>query len=444
MKLAQVCGSFATAALLTTSWAGAQPAEGAAPPELGAPPAEGAPAPPAGDPTPSPPAEPLPPPAPPAADPSPPLATPPVAPLAPAPSKLDATLEKLDLSGDLRLRQELDTNRETSSGQSQKLRQRPRLRLRLNLAFKANDEIEMVARLTTGAPDDVPSPYQTFGDANQKFAFYLDRAYMKYAPSWAPGLALTAGKLPHPFLSSAIYPELIQDADVQPSGATLTYELPDGQVKPYVGVAHYLLLEQNTPANADVTLTAGQVGAKLDASGIAATAAVAGYLYRSPTADGATTLVAQNRGNASEDRDGDGTADHFVSRFRIVHAFADVGMRDGLAPVLSGGAFTNLGADDDATGWFAGAAVGKGKKAGEVRGYAQYQHVARDSVYSPYVQDDFLLATGFKGVVGGVKVMLYDWLDLHGWALLASRDRNSDGSPGGWQHRYRLDLTGSF
>lgn len=441
MKLAPFLGTLAAAAaVLGSGSAAAQPAEGAAQPEA-APPAveEAPPAPPAvAEPAAAQaaPAEP----APPALNPSP-----------PAPggagtraAKLDATLQKLDLSGDLRLRQELDTKRETSGGASQDLRQRPRFRLRLGLAFKASEEIEMIARLTTGAPDDPASPYQTFGDANQKVAFYLDRAYMKYAPAWAPGLALAAGKLPHPFLSSAIYPELVQDADVQPSGATLTYELPDGQVKPYLGVAHYLLLEQNTPADADITLTAGQVGAKIDASEVAATAAVAGYLYRSPTADGAAALVAQNRGNASEDRDGDGTADHFVSRFRILHAFADVGLKDGVAPLLSGGAFTNLGADDEATGWFIGAAAGKGKKAGEVRGYAQYQHVARDSVYSPYVQDDFLLATGFRGVVAGVKVMLYDWLDLHAWALLASRDRNADGSRGAWQHRYRLDLTGSF
>lgn len=353
---------------------------------------------------------------------------------------------RLKLSGDLRLRSELDTKRQTEQGEELPLRFRPRVRFRLALDVPLDDEFHAGARLTTGDPDNPRSANQTLGEANQKFTISLDRVFMKYTPEWAGGMSVTAGKFGHPFLSTPIYDELLLDGDVQPGGAALTYATPPiDDVAFFLGVAHYLMLEQDAPENADVTWTAGQLGMRWEATRrLMFLAAVEAHFFRNPTADGATQFIEQNRGNRLLDIDGDGQGDHFESDFRLLQAFADLTYTRDLYPTLAGGYFRNLGADRDQSGWFAGASIGRGKQQYGGKLFVQVQHVGREAVFTPVSQTDFLVASGFFGVLTGFSFLPTDFLEFKLSALLARRDELDSGERGRMQQRYRADLTAKF
>ena len=63
------------------------------------------------------------------------------------------------------------------------------------------------------------------------------------------------------------------------------------------------------------------------------------------------------------------------------------------------------------------------KDKGDWRIYYQYQLVEQDAVFTPVVQDEFILATNFKGHVFGAKYQLTKQIQLHTWALVAQRDQ---------------------
>ncbi len=359
-----------------------------------------------------------------------------------APAQEDS---RLKFSGDLRTRAELERNRESAAGDDVPVRFRPRIRFRLALDIELDDEFVAGARLVSGDPSDPHSVHQTLGERNESFAISLDRAFLEYTPDWAGGMRVTAGKFGHPFLSAPIYEELVLDKDVQPSGAALTYATPSfGEVALFLGVAHYLMLEQNAPEDADVTWTAGQLGLRWSSGRLVAIAAVEAHFFRNPTADGTTAFVAQSRGNRMLDVDGDGVDDHFESDFRIIQTFADITYARHLHPTLSGGVFENLGADRESTGWFAGASLGRGKGQYGGKLFFQVQRVQREAVFTPVSQDDFPIASGFLGIVTGVKFLPTDFLELQLWTLMASRDELPSGERGRLQQRYRADLTAKF
>ncbi len=277
------------------------------------------------------------------------MATPAIA--AAPPSALDATLAALDLSGDLRLREELDLNRENSSGDDQLFRQRPRVRFRIGAKLQVAEELRVVARLVTGSVSDAKSSHQTLGIANAGLMVSFDRVYLSYTPAWAPGLSFAAGKQPSPLVSSGVYGELVHDGDVQPSGFTARYTSPAfGPVTVFGAVGEYILLEQSKVA--DVHATVGQLGARFAlGTGTSLTAAAEVHAYWDPSAAGATALVAQSRGQATVDDDGDGQADRYASDFTLVQSFVTVkASKLPLPVVVSAGVLSNIDADEDGTG----------------------------------------------------------------------------------------------
>ena len=112
-------------------------------------------------------------------------------------------------------------------------------------------------------------------------------------------------------MENPVYGELVWDADVQPEGLATAYRIPGGDLFSDVTVraGQYVLLEQNNAQDAYASV--GQVSSTFDLGPLfRSQAAVAYYYYSDATPDGSTALLADNGGNATLDRNGDGKADY--------------------------------------------------------------------------------------------------------------------------------------
>lgn len=355
-------------------------------------------------------------------------------------------LERLHLSGDMRLRHE-----SSFSLDDQKDRHRERLRLRAGFTYDVTDEIVIGARARTGDPGDPNSPYVDLGDGFDSFDVALDSAFLTYQPRWTGGRGWgSAGKFVQPLYRNPIYGELVWDADVNPEGLAFRYEALDesdaGKLSFFGG--EYVVLEDSQTD--DVYATALQASGNARISSFAKLDLAVGYFYYTDaTPDGSQALLADNAGNAVVDRDGDGVADDFLSDFGIVNPIAAVTMNGPVIPLqlqlqVAGEYINNLrarGPKDQ--GWAAGAAVDSGRW----RLSYQWQVVEQDAVFSAFAQDDFLLQTNFRGHVFGTKIRFLDHFDLHLWALVSARDGTSPGTATDSdrdQWRVRSDLSVAF
>ncbi len=130
-------------------------------------------------------------------------------------------LDKVQWSGDLRLRHETQ-RREPAVDRS-----RERFRLRFGFVANPIDPLEVGVRLSTGASGDPVSTNQSFTATFDKKAIFVDQAYGKYTP-WKrgsgtlSGLSLIGGKMENPFV---IFPEgIVWDHDVTPEGVAMQWK----------------------------------------------------------------------------------------------------------------------------------------------------------------------------------------------------------------------------
>jgi succinate dehydrogenase flavin-adding protein (antitoxin of CptAB toxin-antitoxin module) len=352
--------------------------------------------------------------------------------------------DKFKMSGDFRLRGEFDTNRDGDRPD----RFRERIRFRAAAKYQVNPYLTVRSRLATGNPDDPNSPHQTLGTLFNRSPINIDWAYVqfRYEHLWING-----GKFPHPFKTPGVYSELVWDADVQPEGIAAGYTLRVGDNLKILAIgAEYILREQGN--DGDATLGAGQVALNLAQKPIAVTVAGGIYKYFKLDAEdigaaGLAGIVAgDNAGNAVIDTDADGNLE-FESDFTILDTFINLTYNAEISGksrpiVLSAQFFTNLDANiDKDKGFAAGIRLGNTKSKGDFKLYYNFQLVEQDSVFSAFVQDDFLAATNFQGHLFGVTYRLLDRTDLNLWGLLSKRDEPEGDES---QTRLRADLNLSF
>lgn len=92
---------------------------------------------------------------------------------------------------------------------------------------------------------DFRSENVTLGDYFSPKGIYLDAAYLRWNPEFAPSFRLTAGKFANPFLSKYFEDRLVWDRDIQPEGLALQYRfdfLPEALWTEMV--AGYFLLDE--------------------------------------------------------------------------------------------------------------------------------------------------------------------------------------------------------
>ncbi|MBI4209799.1 MAG: putative porin [Deltaproteobacteria bacterium] len=350
---------------------------------------------------------------------------------------------KLSISGDFRGRLENDFNRDATTD----TRTRGRIRFRLGLDFPVNDDVTVGARFATGPLADPNSPHATFTGAFDRPNFSLDRAFVRWIPSFFEEMTLWLGKFGHPFATPVVYPELVWDQDVQPEGGAVGFTFRDLGIVKKLNVVNgsYILLEQDPGSEA--WMNGSQVATTFQfASKLELTAATGFYYYSNVNAGapGADAIVRNdNGGNTAMDNDGDGTADSFVSGFRILDSFMDAAYTGLPMPLAFQAQYLhNFGANAARNDGYAfGIAYGQLKKQWDWRAYYQYQRVQQDAVFSPFSQDDFLRQTNFKGHLLGIALAVYKNVDLHAWGLIDELDS----APGGNQQvRSRVDLNVKF
>ncbi len=326
--------------------------------------------------------------------------------------------KRYSFGGDFRLRQEASLDQEGKPD-----RYRLRVRMRMGARWQVDDEVEVGTRLVTGDSGDPRSPHSTFGDGFDGLEVSLDRAYATYRPVALPSFWVTGGKFSHPLRRNPVYGELVWDGDIQPEGIALGQSV--GSVD--LALGHFALLESSKADDAWVTFL--QAATETDLSEETRGRLSASYTF----VNDAAAALGDNRGNALAGGD-------FVSSFGVLDVIGDLTLRSGVQPwTLAAEWIENLRASEDERGWALGAAWGSQSEPGDWRLAYQLQSIQRDAVFSPLVQDDFLLATDHKSHLVSVERKLSRAVQLRLWSLISKPE-----SGGSEEWRVRLDLNIRF
>jgi len=156
--------------------------------------------------------------------------------------------ERVQLSGDLRLRYEGLYNREqrqtNGSATSVPTRDQYRIRARVFVDGKISDEVSAHFMLSTNADAnrEATTTNQSFtNDFNDK-DISLHRAYGTYKPKWLEGLELTAGKFNNTFLHT----DIMWDPDVSQEGIYERYQYQGWKTfQPFVHLGQMVVAEQD-------------------------------------------------------------------------------------------------------------------------------------------------------------------------------------------------------
>jgi hypothetical protein len=145
---------------------------------------------------------------------------------------------------------------------TQEDRDRLRVRARFGVTGKINDWLTGGIRITTGVGTDRVSTSQTLGTDFNKWAVYIDQAYLRADPTdW---LDFVAGRFANPFFHT----EMIWADSLNFDGAALTLKWPKREwttFQPFATVGWFPIRADNPPSSTR-TLTGGQIGFQWDAS----------------------------------------------------------------------------------------------------------------------------------------------------------------------------------
>lgn len=360
----------------------------------------------------------------------------------PATNRWERVLESLEISGDLRFRHESSVKLDQSRDRHREL-----VRVRLGATYELQPWLSVGARLTTGARTDPNSANVTLGNGFDSFEVSLDRAFAKLTPTPVPGAWLMAGKFAHPFVANPVYPSVLWDTDVSPEGVAAGYEWKGEGFLRAAGLTggQYLLLEQSGAS--DTSLSVAQLSTSFAlCDRLGARTAVGYYHYGSTQPDGSRALVSDNQGNATLDRDGDGTPDAYASRFGVVNSVAVVTSEVASVPiVLSGEWIANVRTGDRKQGWVCGAALGSAKDPGDWQVYYQWQVVEEDALFAAVANNDFVLGTNYRGHVFGAKACVAQDVVCHVYAFATHREHrgtslSTNSESAQWRLRFDLEF----
>jgi len=151
------------------------------------------------------------------------------------------------------------------TGSTQDERDRLRLRARLAINAKVADTVTAGLRLATGSASDRVSTNQTLGQNFNRYAFMLDRAFIKLDPTeWA---SLSAGRIANPWFST----DLVWSDNLNFEGVSAGFKLPAQWVPanaswaPYATVGYFPVREAAT-ARHGRAIVGAQIGVQWEAS----------------------------------------------------------------------------------------------------------------------------------------------------------------------------------
>lgn len=314
---------------------------------------------------------------------------------------------------DIKLKADMRYRYEHSDIEDSRNKNRQRVRARIGLEGKANDEVTLGFRLSTGA--DANSGNQTLGDQWDDKEIYLDLAYINYAPVAVDGLDVTLGKFKYPWYVAT---DLLWDGDVNPEGIAATYETKVGETKLF-GTTGYMLLTDQSTDSTDWDMAAFQIGAEQKLSeNVKLTLASSVFAYQN------SVEVA-------------GTPEDYT----VVQGTAALGVKK-LLPVpvkFYIDAVTNTEADTDENGYYVGIKFGDAKK-GKWEIKYDYRNMEENAAPTILVDSDFAGGgTGVKGSRFKAKYNLGKNFQL-GSTYIIGQDMISDRD----QNTFLFDLIAKF
>jgi hypothetical protein len=179
--------------------------------------------------------------------------------------------DNIKFKGDLRLRYQYDKQYGDAS-EKDAARHRERIRFRVGFETEVNERLAAAVRLAGGSADP-RSTNQSLGDFFSSKGFYLDEAYLIWAP--ADWVMLKGGKFGSAFYTAD---DLLWDGDITFEGQAAGFDLPRGDgLTLFFNSAMFVLDELKAEAT-DPYMVLAQPGVKVrPGNGLEVVAAVAYY-----------------------------------------------------------------------------------------------------------------------------------------------------------------------
>jgi len=337
----------------------------------------------------------------------------------------------LDVSGDVRIREEFNT-----SDADARDRTRTVLRTRLRAVYRLSDHWAVGGQLTTGDADDPNSTDVTLSNFDDDLDISLDQAWIRYQ---AGGLTAWAGKFPLPFVRT----DMVWDGDVVPQGFGAIYSLPLGGGGARLDARAVYFVIDELSNGADSEMAGGQVvlAAPL---GDSFKVNLAGAYYHYSI----TSVVGADAGDFRSNLLAGG---RYLSDFRLLNGTASL-VWSGLGarwPIsLTGDYVHNRGAAVSSdSGVNIELSAGETTAKGGWRIFYNYSRVGADAVFAAFSHDNLNIATNYR--LHGLSVdyvprdnvllnaTLYHYRPLN--PLYAGTNQPRD-----WLNRVRLNMMLSF
>jgi hypothetical protein len=296
-------------------------------------------------------------------------------------TKFTKWVDRMNFSGDLRLRQE---NFMMDAPNVDRSRQRFRLRLGSTLKI---DDFLVGFQLASGTGEAV-STNQSLDNLFTQKQIWIQQAYLQWkAAQW---LAITGGKMPNPFFR-AYSSDIVWDDDVTPEGfaQNLTFKASETIVL-FVN-AGQLVLDEDSGDNNDQWLFGEQAGAQIGlGKGTKVTLAGAFYNFKNAT-EGSFSQNPVQDGNTRVPVT-TGTPTVLVNNYRVLDITALVALKVADLPVALQGDYVKNLADtttDKDIGYQAGLIVGKASDPQTWEAAYFYKRVETDATVADLSDSDF-------------------------------------------------------
>jgi Putative porin len=337
--------------------------------------------------------------------------------------------DRLNISGDLRVRYESNFSRGKLND-----RDRTVLRGRLRATYAVTDWLTAGGQLATGDFDDPKNVDITLGNFDNKLRVSLDQAYLRANSGTAE---IYAGKIPQTYVNT----DLVWAPDFNPQGFSASYKTQLGDAASLKATALYHIVDEAV-AGPDSRMIGGQVtleAAPTSQLSLQLSGAYYDYSLRS-TAGGSpndfrSNLFANGR---------------YLSDFNLLDVigsatFTGLGERWPVRVVAD--YVYNFGAiNSDDTGFAADIVFGRTANPGEFSFGGGYAVAETEAVFAAFSQDNITLATNYRQYSGYVDYAIRSNLILNATLY---HYRVKDAAVGGivanpWLNRFRINLVAKF
>ena len=313
-------------------------------------------------------------------------------------------VQKMKLSGDLRLRYQYDLRKNSSNAPSV-TRTRGRLRFRMGVETKINDQIKVATGIASGSADP-RSTNATFENSFEKPDIRLDYGYAEYAP--APWVKMVGGKF---IFKDYLWEttDMLWDTDINPQGASIHFEKDIltsnrwGKLTPFLNGGVWTV-DESSSSHDDPTMHYAQPGFKwTQTSGANALDATFAGIYYGFTGVQGSLLDNSSCTNSGLTLVGSTCTGTLTHDFDSIGGSAEIGIQDPFGiPVqriaIFGDYIRNFDLNDDNIGWSAGFKIGDKKVVGPRTWQVKYIYARLQKDAFPDTFPDSDRYTGFTDV----------------------------------------------